>query len=107
MSAFYEEMAVTALELIAEYGMVVPLFRTASDGSVTEHAITGVFTAPITNYIHPAQLEPVEKRGVFDATFELKVNDKVVHDGDWYVMRVETVKPSSVVLVYRIEFRRG
>lgn len=115
---FYSEMAVTASELITEFGMPVILQRTSGG---TFDPVTGQTTGAITTEITAQGIQKNYKASLIDGT-RIKHGDKlyVLDDSQapdvsdkvkvgveyWSIVSLDAVEPAAIPIVYFVQVRK-
>lgn len=118
MSDFYQDMALTASDLLDEFGATVQITR-ETVGSFDP--ATGIITPGETQYFYPKGVIQNYKDELIDGTriaegdrmlileagvVEPKLDDRPVVAGrSWVPVEIQTVAPAGVVLAYKVRVR--
>jgi hypothetical protein len=118
MSAFYDEMAETAGELIGEFGQSVTLTALTSgiynpaDGSAAaapaDHTVLGVEMAYTAREIDGVRIQGGDKRLLIDGTAQPTVGWQATYGGETYqIVTTEPVNPGGTLLCTILQLRRA
>lgn len=117
MSDFYLKLAATALKLLAKFGKPVILKRETGGSN---HPITGVITAPVdasvttTGLIKPYPEKMIDGTRILEGDRELVLSSEheplpgdrpIVNGEELTIVRIKTVKPADVSIVYFVQVR--
>jgi hypothetical protein len=116
MTTFYEDMAATARELIAEFGMPMTLVRpgTTQDpvagtlsGTGSNLPTTGLFLSRTTATVREALAEGAERMALLDDTEAPDMNDRLTAGSDSLaIVRIDAINPAGIPLAYVVHLRR-
>ena len=115
MSVFYEEMRLTATELLSEFGQVVTLTTTTGVGTTASRSTKGIHTKTIKHVLPEAGYSSAQGVQIGDKEFLLSANamplltDRLDTDDDSLILAVnpQPVKPANTVLAWRVWGRAG
>lgn len=115
---FYEDKAETVKKLLAKFGQTVTLVR---DTGGSFDPVTGTVTPGTTDFldfkgvlknvdarlIDGTTIMQGDKLLVLDASHTPEEGDKVEGiDGNWQIVRIESLNPAGVALAYKVQVRR-
>jgi hypothetical protein len=115
MSAFYDELATVARDLLREFGQPIVFTRVTGEvrnpanGAVIKPGTTATLTAnglvvPIkAHLIDGTRIKASDKVLILDDTFEPLMTDKV--EG-WAIQEIESKAPAGTPLVYFVRVRK-
>lgn len=113
---FYSEMASTASELLAEFGGAVTLNHAGGVpdpvtglGGTTggSTATTGLVKPFPDSWIDGTRIQAGDRQLVLTSAVAPSPDDTVTIGGEnWTIVRIETVKPASEVVVYFVQVRK-
>jgi len=116
--SFYDDMAATALELLAEFGRPVILLRVTgasthpitgavTDGVDSNLLTTGLITTYAENMIDGTRIMQGDRELVLSNEHEPAPTDKPVIGGEeWAIVGINTVSPAGTDVVYKCQVRR-
>ncbi len=115
MSAFYDDMAQVAIDLLAEFGAPIAFKRLVgqvknpatgaiiTQGTEQTFSPNGVIVPIKANLIDGTRIKAGDKFLIIDGTFEPAITDKV--DG-WAIQEIGTSKPTDKLLVSFVRVRK-
>lgn len=116
--SFYSDMAATALELLAEFGTSITLKRSTGSsidpttGATTAGTDTSVITTGMLkkypdSMIDGTRIQSGDKELILSSEQVPTTTDKPLIDGEnWTVVKIDTVSPAGIPLVYFCQVRR-
>ena len=117
VSAFYDDMAATALELLAEFGAPVTLRRvtpgaydpatSSASSTITDLPTTGLVRDYKASLIDGTRILVGDKECVLSNEQAPKLTDKLPVDGvDWSIVDIKEINPAGTVVCYFVQVRK-
>ena len=118
MSAFYTGLAATALRLLTKFGTTVTITRTTGQsidpvtgvvtpGTTANLSTTGLLKKYPDDLMDGTRIMTGDRSLILSNEVEPLLTDNPVIGGEsWSVVSIETVKPTSVALVYFVQVRK-
>lgn len=115
MSAFYDEMAQVAIDLLKEFGAPIAFTRVTGEvkNPVTGAVITpgatqtfspnGVFVPVKARLIDGTRIKAGDQVAIIDGTFTPLMTDKIA---GWTIQEIESKKPTNKLLVSFVRVRK-
>lgn len=117
---FYDDMAATALSLLAEFGTPIVLQRDSGEtfdpvtdvvtpGSTANLTVSGVFskTTQSVKDSFGGNVQSGDRVLIIDATQTPQTSDRVVVGGyPWKIVEIQPVSPAGIALIYRVLVRQ-
>lgn len=115
MSAFYDEMAAVARDLLREFGAPITFTRTTGEvknpvtgaitttGTTTSHSPMGVIVPIKSNLVDGTRIKAGDKLLITDDSFAPLMTDKVT---GWAIQEIEDKNPAGTPLVYFTRVRK-
>ena len=104
----YDNAIASAANLIAKYGAVITLRRTATDNTVTEFPAIVVLTGRARHYIEGSGVEIGDWKMILDASVEPVEQDSFTLGGDRYIVqRAEPLQPGGVTVIWNAWARQS
>ena len=115
--SFYDEMALVASELIAEYGQNVfivrdynttdPVTGEVTEGNGAPYLVKGILKMYPDNLIDGTRIKTSDRELVIDGSIEPLMNDRIeINRQEWSVQSIKTANPGGTPLVYFVQVRR-
>jgi len=115
MSAFYDDMAQVALDLLAEFGAPITFTRVTGEiknpstgaiitpGTTTTHSPNGVIVPIKASLIDGTRIKSGDKVCIIDGSFDPAMTDKLA---GWSIQEIESKKPTDTLLVSFARIRK-
>jgi hypothetical protein len=115
MSAFYDEMAQVAIDLLTEFGVAQTFTRVTAEvrnpatgavitpGTTTTHSPMGVRVPVKSHLIDGTRIKSGDQMLIIDGTFEPLMSDKIA---GWTIQEIESKKPADKLLVSFVRIRK-
>lgn len=115
MSAFYDDMAQIAIDLLNEFGAPITFTRVTGElknpvtgvittaGTTTTHSPNGVIVPIKASLIDGTRIKAGDKVCIIDGSFEPLMSDKIA---GWSIQEIESKKPTDKLLVSFVRVRK-
>jgi hypothetical protein len=115
--AFYDDMAATATELLAEFGAPIAITRETggsrdpvtgveTPGTVETFTPSGVLKPYPARLIDGTLIQAGDRELIIDASMTPLMTDRPLVSGrEWAIVRITTVNPAGTPIVHRLQLR--